>query len=257
MPAHDPVPEMTVAYQLDKTTGNYEQVFIPKQQKALRSSKTMSGGVKVASKLSSTDRRAATVVSHEVYKDHRAAPTRGSMGTVRREERQPSFVSSDHDKQGKETKLPALVQYARDCPVSWTGKVTSSGLNPLLFSWAFIAELLATRIGQAPSLQEGELEARLQHFLSVIEVTPQTTSQSDFASDSWKVARLYHQKVQDKVDAGVYSWLDLSKQWGTATLPHELMAANAELAYRPATRKKGEKSPKGRKTDDKKGFSQG
>ena len=137
VPAHDPVPEMTVAYQLDKTTGNYEQVFIPKQQKALRSSKTMSGGVKVASKLSSSDRRAATVASHEVYKDHRAAPTRGGLGTVRREERQPSFVSSDHDKQGKETKLPALVQYARDCPVSWTSKVTSSGLNPLLFSWAF------------------------------------------------------------------------------------------------------------------------
>ena len=100
------------------------------------------------------------------------------------------------------------------------------------------------------------MEARLQHFLSVIEVTLQTTSQSDFASDSWKVARLYHQKVQDKVDAGVYSWLDLSKQWGTATLPHELMAANAELAPRQATRKKGEKSPKGRKNDDKKGFSQ-
>ena len=146
------------------------------------------------------------------------------------------------------------VQYTRDCPVSWTSKVTSSGLNPLLFSWAFIAELLATRTGQAPSLQDGELEARLQHFLSVIEVTLQTTSQTDFSSDSWKVARLYHQKVQDKVDAGVYSWLELSNQWGTATLPHELMAANAELAVKQP-RKKFEKSPTRKKTEDKKGQS--
>ena len=120
---------------------------------------------------------------------------------------------------------------------STSSKVTSVDLNPVLFSWAYIAELLATRTGQSPDLRHGELEARLQHFLSVMEVTLQTTVQTDFSSDSWKIARLYHQKVQDKVDAGVYSWLGLSEQWGTATLPHELMAANAELAPRVTKRK--------------------
>ena len=139
----------------------------------------------------------------------------------------------------------SLVQYARDFPVRWTGKVTSSSLNALLFSWAYVSELLATRTGQAPSLKNGELEARLQHFLSVLEVTLQTTTQTDFASDSWKVSRLYHQKVQDKIDSGVYSWLELSEQWGTATLPHELMAANAESAPR-VLKQKSERSPRRR-----------
>ena len=132
--------------------------------------------------------------------------------------------------------------------MSWTSKTTTSSLNPLLHSWAYISELLATCTGQAPSLQDGELEARLQHFLSVLEVTLQTTTQSDFASDSWKVARLYNQKVQDKIDAGVYSWIGLSQQWRTATLPHELMAANAELAPR-VIRKTID-----RKEDDKKEY---
>ena len=163
--------------------------------------------------------------------------------------------SGDTDKQGKESRLPSLVQYARDCPVSWTGKVTSSSLNPLLFSWAYVSELLAARTGQAPSLKDGELEARLQHFLSVLEVTLQTTTLTDFASDSWKVSRLYHQKVQDKIDVGVYSWIELSEQWGTATLPHELMAANAELTPR-VLKRKSERSPRRRvepdlKPDDK------
>lgn len=149
----------------------------------------------------------------------------------------PSFVSSDPEKQGKDTKVPTLINYARECPVSWTNKVTTSSLNPVLFSWAYIAELLATSTGQAPSLQDGELEARLQHFLSVLEVTLQTTTQADFSAESWKVARLYHQKVQDQVDTGTYTWLELSQQWGTATLPQELMAANAELAPKVVKRR--------------------
>jgi hypothetical protein len=71
----------------------------------------------------------------------------------------------------------------------------------------------------------------------------------DFSSDSWKVARLYNQKVQDKVDAGVYTWLELAQWWGTATLPHELMAANAELAPRIVKKKSGERK---KREDDRK-----
>ena len=44
-----------------------------------------------------------------------------------------------------------------------------------------MSQLLASRIGQAPAFEDGELEARLQHFLSVLEVTLQATVQSDFA----------------------------------------------------------------------------
>ena len=73
------------------------------------------------------------------------------------------------------------------------------------------------------------MEARLQHFMSVLEVTLQTTVQTDFASDAWKVARLYHTKVQQKLDNGHTDWIQMYEQWGGSTMPHELMAANAEV----------------------------
>ena len=188
-------PEKMFSYQLDKATGNYEQVLVTKKQQQPPLTK---------------QKKAAKGQQTPVYRDHRVTHLRGVKVLARKEERQPSFVSSDPEKQGKDSRIPSLIQYARDCPVSWTSKVTTSNLNPILFSWAYIAELLATRTGQSPSLHDGELEARLQHFLSVIEVTLQTTTQSDFSSDSWKVARLYHEKVQDKVDTGTYSWLGLA-----------------------------------------------
>ena len=104
----------------------------------------------------------------------------------------PSFLQTDSEKQGKMSQIPELVQFARDCPVHWTSKITTQNMNVVLWSWSYVAQLLASRIGQAPAFPDGELEARLQHFLSVLEVTLQTTSQTDFASDSWKIARLYH-----------------------------------------------------------------
>ena len=167
------------------------------------------------------------------------------------------------DKQGKESNVPELVRHARDCPVSWTSKVTTDKLNPILWSYGYVSELLATRTGHAPALQDGELEARLQHFMSVLEVVLQTTTQADFASDAWKVARLYHVKVQHKIDSGDYSWVQLLQQWGPATLPHELMAAKAEIQSKPKVppstngvgnggSKSGDKT--GKKDDDKKNY---
>ena len=225
------------SYVLNKNTGNYEQKLIQKKSKRK--------DLQPANKKVIND---VLNPSLPLYKDHRIVHNAGLAAPLRKAERQSSFVLGDSEKQGKESRCPSLIQFARDCPVSWTSKTTTSSLNPILYSWAYISELLATRTGQAPSLQDGELEARLQHFLSVLEVTLQTTTQSDFASDSWKVARLYNQKVQDKIDAGVYSWIGLSQQWGTATLPHELMAANAELAPR-VIRKTVD-----RKEDDKKEY---
>lgn len=247
VPIQTKTPDMVVTYQFDEATGNYEQILVPRKHHEQMSSKNRSASCKI----NTEGRKSAKVLNTPVYRDHRATHLKGVKVLARKEERQPSFVSGDPEKQGKDSKIPTLVQYARDCPVSWTSKVTTSSLNPILFSWAYIAELLATRTGQAPSLQDGELEARLQHFLSVLEVTLQTTTQSDFPAESWKVARLYHQKVQDKVDTGTYTWLELSQQWGTATLPHELMAANAELAPR-VVKKRTERSPVKKKDEDKK-----
>ena len=218
-------PALVWTYVLDSLTGRYERRQVPAQQASTAGKEFRSH--REASKKSPSSPR---------YVDHRVKCGLAGMGgrtagRTQRHERQPSYVcpETDSEKKGKESKLPEVVNYARDCPVSWTSKVTTEKINPILWSWAYMSQLLATRTGQAPALGDGELEARVQHFLSVLEIILQTTTMSDFPSEAWKVARLYHVKVQQKIDTGDYSWLQLQQQWGAATLPHELMAARAEI----------------------------
>ena len=85
----------------------------------------------------------------------------------------------------------------------------------------------------APNLEKGELEARLQHICHVLEITMQTSSLNDFGGESWAVARLYDRKVQQKVDTGLFSWVQLADMNHGASLPHELIAATQELAKKP------------------------
>ena len=131
----------------------------------------------------------------------------------------------------KQGKMPSIVQFARICPVSWTSKVTSDKLNMGLWCWSFIVELLATRTGQADPLPSGELEARMQHFLNVLEIALQPSAPTDFENHGWKVARLYAEKVQHKVERGD-TWLGFERRYGTDSQPHELMEAEKELAMK-------------------------
>ena len=168
---------------------------------------------------------------HEPVQGSHRQSTRQVRAPPRREDRQPTFIAAE-ERAGKETSVPSLVRHARLCPVSWTAKITSDQMNPVVWSWAYISELVAARSGQAPELDAGELEARLQHFLNVLEVTLQTSDKTDYMGDSWKVGRLYHNKVQAKVDKGATTWCKMADRWENATLPHELMAAQQELAPR-------------------------
>ena len=139
------------------------------------------------------------------------------------------YTAPPVEKQGRDDKLPNLVEFARNCPVAWTSKITGDKLNMGLWCWAYIAQLLASRKGSAPALQRGELEARMQHFLNVLEVALQPSNSAEYDGPSWKVARLYAEKVQQKVDKGS-SWAVFEQRYGTDTHPHELMAAQTELA---------------------------
>ena len=145
--------------------------------------------------------------------------------------------------------MPSIIQFARDCPVSWTSKVTSDKLNLGLWCWAYIAELLASRTGQAPPLQQGELEAKLQHCLNVLEIALQPGNSTEFDNQAWRVARLYAEKVQQKLDRGD-SWLGFGAKYGTDSHPHELMAAEKELSSRP--KKKEDEKLKPTKDEKKK-----
>ena len=154
--------------------------------------------------------------------------------------RLPGIVPLETEKQGKDTKLPDRMQWARSCPVDWTSRVSPSNINVVLWAWAFVAELLATRTGMAPNLEQGELESKLQHFLNVLEITLQSSSQSDFGGDAWAVARLYDRKVQHKVDSRMFSWVQLGELNHGASMPHELIAATQELSRKPKPPKKPE-----------------
>ena len=162
----------------------------------------------------------------------------------------PSYISPTEDKQGKDDKTPVIVQYARNCPVAWTSKVTSDKLNMGLWCWAYVSELLATRTGVAPDLAPGELEARMQHFLNVIEIALQPSNVKEFDSQSWKVARLYAEKVQQKVDKG-NSWVAFEQKYGADSHPHELMAAQIELAPKVQTKSSPRRTAGRERTSDK------
>ena len=150
-------------------------------------------------------------------------------------ERYPAFLAHQDEKEGKESssKLPVMVQVARNCPVTWSNKVTTDKVNLALYCWATISELLASRTGLSPALKRGEFEARLQHTLHVLEIALQSSTQTDYDHTGWKVARLYHEKIQSKVDRGESSWLQFAQKHGTDSQTHELLAAERELAQKP------------------------
>ena len=227
-----PSPEMIKSYACDEATGRWYETLVPKDS-------GFQPGVKTAK---SSHRKS---LSTPVYIDHRKSSsspvpqvTRGVRTPAApahppKVERHPGFITGESEKQGRDSKVPDLVQWARNCPVNWTTKVTSDKINAVLWAWAFVSELLATRTGQAPNLPPGELEARLQHFCHVLEITLQSSSQSDFCGDAWMIGRLYDQKVQQKVDSNQFSWVQLSAMNHGASHPHELMAAHQELTKKP------------------------
>lgn len=148
-------------------------------------------------------------------------------------DRVAGIVPLDSEKQGRDNKMPDRIQWARNCPVNWTNKITSANINVVLWAWSYVSELLATRTGMAPNLDPGELEARLQHFCHVLEITLQTSGQTDFGGESWEVGRLYDKKVQQKVDTQQFSWVQLAAMNHGASMPHELIAATQELTRKP------------------------
>ena len=179
------------------------------------------------------------------YVDHRSTSANPDPGGPRAShssdvERRPGFISvstgpTAEEKQGKGNN-PDIVHYARNCPVSWTSKVTSDKINLGLWSWSYVAQLLASRTGQAPTLGRGELEAKMQHFLNVLEIALQPSNPTEFEGHSWRIARLYAEKIQNKVDRGE-TWTKFDEKYGTDSQPSELMAAREEIGPRPAPRK--------------------
>ena len=219
----DPDKELTPQWVVDPRTGKQVQMLVPgssvhQQKQSLRSFGQQ--GFTAGSQGQHSEGQDDNFVTPLPPSGRRKAPQLSSSAPSK-------FTDLQHeDKQGK---MPSIVYFARSCPVSWTSKVTSDKLNMGLWSWAYIAELLASRTGQASELQHGELEARLQHYLNVLEIALQPSNTSDFDNHAWRVARLYGEKVQQKIERGD-TWLGFERRYGSDSQPHELMAAEKELA---------------------------
>ena len=240
----DPNRELTPQWVIDPRTGKHVQMLVPCQASSLQSRQDQRSGGQQAWAVGSPRKRSDCQEDNFVT----PLPPSGRQAPPQLSSSAPSRITDVHhdDKQGK---MPSIVQYARGCPVSWTSKITSDKLNMGLWSWAYIAELLASRSGQASPLQHGELEARLQHYLNVLEIALQPSNSSDFENHAWKVARLYAEKVQQKVDRGG-TWLGFEQRYGSDSQPHELMAAEKELAPKVPKKQKEEAPVKAKSSDD-------
>ena len=128
----------------------------------------------------------------------------------------------------REGKPVSLVDHARQMPLECSRSVTSKNINLAMFMYGAVREIHSARIGTAPPLEAGMLEAKLQHLLNVLHVTCLNMNASDFKPTAWSVGRSYHYLVQAKVDSGRESWLDFEHlHWGS---PHasEMVAAERE-----------------------------
>ena len=230
-PACNRSPEMIYRYVRDKATGRSYKQLVP-----------------VATpKVTSRHSVPVTVSTRS------GGPRTPLSATTQRNERMAAFVVPNEEKQGKSS-IPDIVQYARSCPIAWTSKVTSDKLNMGLWCWSYMAELLAYRTGQTPSLLPGELESRMQHFLNVLEIALQPSNPAEFDGHSWRVARLYAEKVQQKIDRGE-TWTNFELRYGADSQPHELMAAKEEV--KPVKKPREPREPqkedsKGKTKDDSK-----
>jgi hypothetical protein len=142
-------------------------------------------------------------------------------------------------------KTPTIVDWAKNCPVSFDEKIKYEEMNLPLWVWANIAEILSSRTGLSPDMPQGELEARLQHLICVLQVALVNSEKSDFNAKGWSIASTYAKRVQQKLDRGLETWNDFHR-FGHDPHPSEMFSAKTEVdrkAPPPLRKKKEEEKP--------------
>ena len=140
------LPEMEKTYVRDEATGRYECKLRPVRRGSR--SATSSGRTMRADRSVSAVSKPSSSSNQMYYRDHRVrsgstrSRPRKTPVALAKDDRMPSFLQTDSEKQGKVSQTSELVQYARDCPVHWTSKITTQNINVVLWSWAYVAQLL-------------------------------------------------------------------------------------------------------------------
>ena len=155
-------------------------------------------------------------------------------------ERVPGIVPLQ-DKEGKsdDRRTPTITDWAKNCPVAYAEKIKYDEINLPIWVWAYVSEILSSRSGLSPDMPRGELEARLQHLLCVLQVALVNSEKTDFSSKGWSIASIYAKRVQQKLDRGLETWEDF-KRFGYDPHPSEMFTAKTEVDKRVPNRKKKE-----------------
>ena len=95
------------------------------------------------------------------------------------------------------------------------------------------------RTGLSQDMPRGELEARLQHLLCVLQVTLIHSEKSEFCSTGWSIASIYAKRIQQKLDRKLDTW-DSFGRFGHDPHPSEMFAAKTEADTKAPAKKKGE-----------------
>ena len=163
--------------------------------------------------------------------------------------------SASSTKQGKqlEKEVPrvlAVSDWAKMCPTKSASSVTVKNMNLPMYLWGRLGELRAANAGICGTLPADELEARLRHIQTVLQVCMQNTVPSDFTNYGWELARCYDQQIQATMDSGLATWVGFDKEFPRTAHPAFMMEADREIP-RPVNKKEARKQEDGEGTGQK------
>ena len=183
------------------------------------------------------DHRVVSVTPASGHNQGRRSPP------VRKTQAQDRFpgIYPLNEKQGNidDKKSPTIIDWARNCPVTYAEKLKYEEINLPVYVWACVSEILSSRTGLTPDMPQGELEARLQHLLCVLQVALIHSEKTDYNSTGWNIASIYAKRIQQKLDRGLDSWEGFAR-FGHDPHPSEMFAAKTEADSKQPKKKKEE-----------------
>ena len=166
--------------------------------------------------------------------------------------------SAAAEKQGKQSdkEVPRVLtvsDWAKMCPTKSAASVTLKNMNLPMYLWGRLGELRAANAGICGSLPADELEARLRHIQTVLQVCMQNSVPSDFTNYGWELARCYDQQIQATMDSGLATWVGFDKEFPRTAHPGFMMEADREV-QKPFKKKdsKGQENGEGSGVKSKK-----
>ena len=228
----------------DPHTGREYKRAMPTNQSSSNRLRVQAASISPQHGLRYADHRAASGTPETGYRSGRRSPTDGRTG---HHERIPGIVPLEQ-KEGKidDRRAPTIIDWAKNCPVTYAEKIKYDEMNLPVWVWAYVSEILSSRTGLSPDMPKGELEARLQHLLCVLQVALIHSEKSDFNTKGWTIASIYAKRIQQKLDRKLDTWESFSR-FGHDPHPSEMFAAKTEADSKAPKKKDDGKFERGKK----------